>query len=98
MGDFNKNGISKAYFYCLKDSERLYYDIGVATEKNEKGKYKRKKRFGRSLAKKAPSMLLTIIDRKLKYFGEELIEINTYEAKASQLNHFDETYTKKSLS
>ena len=43
-------------------------------------------------------MILTIIDRKLKYFGEELIEINTYEAKASQFNHFDKTYTKKSLS
>ena len=67
-------------------------------EKNAKGRFKRKKRFGKSLANKAPSMLLTIIDRKLKYFGEELIEINTYEAKASQFNHFDETYTKKSLS
>ena len=68
------------------------------TEKNEKGKFKRKKRFGKSLANKAPSMLLTIIDRKLKYFGEELIEINTYKAKASQFNHFDGTYTKKTLS
>ena len=68
------------------------------TEKNEKGRFKRKKRFGKSLAKKAPSMLLTILDRKLKYFGEELIEINTYEAKASQFNHFNHTYTKKSLS
>ena len=68
------------------------------TEKNEQGKFKRKKRFGKSLANKAPSMLLTIIDRKLKYFGEELIEINTSEAKASQFNHFDSTYTKKALS
>lgn len=68
------------------------------TEKNEQGKFKRKKRFGKSLANKAPSMLLTIIDRKLKYFGEELIEINTFEAKASQFNHFDRTYTKKALS
>ena len=68
------------------------------TEKNDKGKFKRKKRFGKSLANKAPSMLLTIIDRKLKYFGEELIEINTYEAKASQFNHFDKIYTKKPLS
>ena len=68
------------------------------TEKNEKGKFKKKKRFGKSLAKKAPSMLLTIIDRKLKYFGAELVEINTLEAKASQFNHFDGTYTKKSLS
>ena len=68
------------------------------TEKNDKGKFKRKKRFGKSLANKAPSMLLTIIDRKLKYIGEKLIEINTFEAKASQFNHFDNTYTKKSLS
>lgn len=43
-------------------------------------------------------MLLTIIDRKLRYYGEKLIEINTFEAKASQFNHFDETYTRKSLS
>ena len=68
------------------------------TEKNDRGKFKRKKRFGKSLANKAPSMLLAIIDRKLKYFGEELIEINTFEAKASQFNHFDGTYTKKTLS
>ena len=68
------------------------------TEKNEKGKFKRKKRFGKSLANKAPSMLLSIVDRKLKYFGEKLIKINTFEAKASQFNHFEGTYVKKSLS
>ena len=68
------------------------------TEKNDKGKFKRKKRFGKSLANKAPSMLLNIINRKLGYYGEKLIEINTLEAKASQFNHFDGTYTKKSLS
>lgn len=68
------------------------------TEKNDKGKFKRKKRFGKSLANKAPSMLLTIINRKLGYFGERLIEIDTFNAKASQFNHFDGTYTKKTLS
>lgn len=68
------------------------------TEKNDKGKFKRKKRFGKSLANKAPSMLLTIINRKLGYFGERLIEIDTFNAKASQFNHFDGTYTKKILS
>lgn len=68
------------------------------TEKDDKGRFKRKKRYGKSLANKAPSMLLAIIDRKLKDFGEELIEINTSEAKASQFNHFDKTYTKKPLS
>lgn len=68
------------------------------TERNDKGKFKRKKRFGKSLANKAPSMLLTIINRKLGYFGERLIEIDTLSAKASQFNHFNGTYTKKSLS
>lgn len=67
-------------------------------EKNDKGKFKRKKRFGKSLANKAPSMLLTIINRKLGYYDENLIEINTFEAKASQFNHFNGTYTKKLLS
>lgn len=64
------------------------------TEKNSKGKFKKKKRFGKSLANKAPSMLLAIINRKLNYFNEKLIEIDTFKAKASQFNHFDETYTK----
>lgn len=67
------------------------------TGKNEKGKFKKKKRFGKSLANKAPSMLLAILNRKLGYFGKKLIEINTFEAKASQFNHFDGTYTKKTL-
>ena len=66
--------------------------------KNDGSKFKRRKRFGKSLANKAPSMLLTIINRKLGYFGERLIEIDTSNAKASQFNHFDGTYTKKSLS
>ena len=43
-------------------------------------------------------MLLAIIDRKLRYYGEKLIEINAFEAKASQFNQIEGTYTKKSLS
>ena len=43
-------------------------------------------------------MLLTIIDRKLKYYDRQLIKIDTYSVKASQYNHFDETYKKKKLS
>lgn len=68
------------------------------TKKNDKGKFKRKKRFGKSISNKAPSMLLTIINRKLGYYGEKLIEINTFETRASQFNHFDGTYIKKTLS
>ena len=53
------------------------------TEKNDKGKFMRKKRFDKSLANKAQSMLLTIINRKLGYYGEQLIKIDTSEAKVS---------------
>lgn len=65
---------------------------------NEKtGKFNKKKRFGKSLANKAPSMLLTILDNKLKFDGEVLKKIDTYSVKASQYNHFTNEYIKKSL-
>ena len=66
---------------------------------NEKtGKYNKKKRFGKSLANKAPSMLLEIINRKLKYENLWLFKINTYKVKASQYNPFTDNYVKKDLS
>lgn len=68
------------------------------TEKKDKNQLKKKKRFGKSIANKAPSMLLTIIDRKLSYNKNRLIEIDTCTAKASQFNHIDQSYKKKKLS
>lgn len=68
------------------------------TEKNNKGRFKRKKRFGKSIANRAPAMLLEIINRKLSYYDKQLIKIDTWNAKASQFNHFDGTYHKKTLS
>ncbi|MBZ9633799.1 transposase [Clostridium sp. FP1] len=69
------------------------------TTVNEKtGKFNKKKRFGKSLANKAPSMLLTILDNKLKWNNTELYKVNTYKIKASQYNHFDDKYNKKELS
>lgn len=67
------------------------------TEKNEKGKFKKKKRFGKSLANKAPAKLLTLIDNKLKYWNKSLIKVNTREVKASQYNHLNGDYNKKKL-
>lgn len=68
------------------------------TEKNSKGKFKRKKRFGKSIANRNPAMLLSIIDRKLKYQNNSLIKANTRLVRASQYNHIEETYKKKKLS
>lgn len=68
------------------------------TEKNDNGKFKKKKRFGKSLANKAPAMLLDIIDRKLNQHDRKLIKINTWTVKASQYNHVEDGYKKKKLS
>jgi putative transposase len=68
------------------------------TEVSEKtGRFKRKKRFGKSIANRAPSLLLSIIDNKLKYFGLSLKRIDTAKVKASQFEHFTQTYVKKKL-
>ncbi len=68
------------------------------TEISEKtGRYKRKKRFGKSIANRAPALFLTILDNKLKAKGLTLKKIDTAKVKASQFNHFNQTYVKKSL-
>jgi len=68
------------------------------TTKNKDGRFNKKKRFGKSIANKAPSMFLTILDNKLKWISKELNRIDTYKVKASQYNHIENKYIKKSLS
>ena len=49
------------------------------TTRNKKnGKINRKKRFGKSIANRAPAIFLTIVDRKLGYQGLSLKKIDTY--------------------
>ena len=67
------------------------------TVNKKTGRYNNKKRFGKSLANKAPSMFLTILDNKLKYNGTQLYKIDTRLAKASQYNHVEDKYIKKDL-
>lgn len=67
------------------------------TTVNKNGKINKKKRFGKSLANKAPSMFLTILENKVKMKGGLFIKINTYKVKASQYNHFNEECNKKKL-
>lgn len=66
---------------------------------NEKtGKINRKKRFGKSIASRAPAKLIAILDKKLHFYGLTIKKINTVKVKASQFNHFTQTYVKKPLS
>ena len=68
------------------------------TEISEKtGRIKRKKRFGKSIANKAPAALIGILDTKCKSLGlPGVVKVPT-KIKASQYNHQSDTYEKKSL-
>lgn len=67
------------------------------TKKNDKGKFMRKKRFGKSISNKAPAAFVNILERKVVDAGGTFQKVNTFTVKASQLNHLTETYTKKNL-
>lgn len=68
------------------------------TEISEKtGRYKRKKRFGKSIANKAPAMLLTMLKQKCQSRGLKGVkEVDTH-VRASQYNHQTDTCIEKAL-
>ena len=69
------------------------------TTKSEKtGKFKSKRRFGKSIANKAPAMFVSILEKKLNSVGGHLYKVNTMEMKASQYRHDTMTYKKSKLS
>ena len=57
-------------------------------------KYKRKKRFGRSINRRAPARFLLELERKLEAVGGVYAEVDTKEFKASQYNHVTDIYEK----
>lgn len=67
-------------------------------KKNASGKNLSRKRFGKSVANKAPALFVDILERKVKAAGGEFHRINTIKAKASQYDHSTSTYKKKKLS
>ena len=67
------------------------------TTVNSKGRFNRKKRFGKSIKNRCPSGFQRTIERKFKVSGGTYIEVpNHY--KASQYDHTADTYIKKKLS
>ena len=69
------------------------------TEISEKtGRYKRKKRFGKSVGNKAPASLISMLDLKLKSRGMEGVVRVPTSVRASQYNHLSGEYHKKALS
>lgn len=61
-------------------------------------KYKRKKRFGKSLNNRAPASFITILARKATLYGGDVYKVDTKSFKASQYNHVTDDYIKPELS
>lgn len=62
------------------------------------GRAHTKKRFGKSLSRCASAKFITILTNKAVRNGGNVIKVDTFETKASQFDHTDESYTKKKLS
>lgn len=62
------------------------------------GRAHTKKRFGKSLSRCAPAMFISILSNKANRYGGSVIKVSTFETKASQFDHTDNSYTKKKLS
>ena len=77
------------------------------TVKNKKGsnkpvykeirKYKRKKRFGKSLNDRAPGMFLELLERRSEIYGGQVHYVDTWKYKASQYDHVKDMYIKAPL-
>ena len=64
---------------------------------NSKGRFNKKKRFGKSIKNRCPSSFQTTIEKKFKVTGGTYIEVsNNY--RASQYDHTADDYIKKKLS
>ena len=67
------------------------------TTKNNKGRFNKKKRFGKSIKNRCPSGFQTAVEKKFRITGGTYIEVpNNY--RASQYDHTVDDYIKKKLS
>ena len=69
-----------------------------SSHRNRHGRLTSKKRYGKTIAARAPAMLISILDRKLHYIGLAVSKLDTWHLKASQYDHTTGTYTKKTMS
>ena len=83
-------------FHVEKMNFKALQKRAKKTEKNEAFKFKKKKRFGKSLSIHSPSQFISILKRKANYYNYEIDEVNTT-VKASQYNHITKEYKKKEL-
>lgn len=67
------------------------------TKKDKNGNFARKKRFGKSIANRAPGMFMLLLEQKCQRVGGEYHEVAKWTFKASQFDHTSGEYQKKTL-
>lgn len=66
-------------------------------KKTEDGKNKSRKRFGKSIANHAPSMLISLIDQKLSYIQKKVTKADCFKTAATQFDHMTGELVKHEL-
>ena len=85
-------------FYIEKMDWKALAKRAKETKVSQKtGKYVSKKRFGKSIANRAPATFEHILENKVKHNNGSYTEINTWKAKASQYDHQTKACKKKHL-
>lgn len=67
-------------------------------KRNKRGKWQSRKRFGKSIANKAPATFVKILEKKVQRLGGTFERVSTFDTKASQFDHIDHTFKKAKLS
>jgi hypothetical protein len=85
-------------FYVEEMNFKALQKRAKKTEVSEKtGKYKMKKRFGRTIARRSPAAFVSILSRKVTALGGTFIKVKTSSFKASQYDHKADKCKKKEL-
>ena len=84
--------------YVEKMSFRGLARKAKSATKKADGRFRSRKRFGKSIKHHAPAAFLTILGNRLASGGGELIKVDTVSFRASQYNHVTDDYVRKKLS
>ena len=89
----------KALAKRSKNLERSEKESNIIDSNGNKvHKYKKRKRFGKSINDRSPGLFVKILNDKCNLYKVKFKEINTIKVKASQYNHKTNTYEKHKLS
>ncbi|WP_342433345.1 hypothetical protein [Neobacillus sp. FSL H8-0543] len=85
-------------FYIEEMNFKALQKHAKKTEVSKKtGKFKKKKRFGKTIARRSPAAFVSILSKKVTALGGTFIKVKTSSFKASQYDHKEDKYKKKEL-